>query len=971
MRIASTKSKKTYAFGKMDATGRYFEVDFDTLKGVVNTWIETDEVASKVKSLAASYIEVADLGRYCVLSKLEVPDEDAETHFANYRNKKSWLGKRAQDKLCDLLAEALDRELPNEFFRIESTKAASTAAVPTADIKVSASTFSSVDLQPVSSAFLAALGVPSIAQPANPLEQYMAAAYQSLAKHLICRPGTTDDELRSALVVTFPLIMRASATSSQLTKQYLAKCVWIPSKIAMVYQPAKPSTEILMFGPDGTPIPHVIKTTKPQTYHFMNGSGTPLAFLLTLPEPGQGLGQSRSDSITEMSFRWIGPRSLGYALGFDMYEHLYSEADIGLEPTYTSEKAEKGDAQESWFAPFLPGSATTIVTKSGAASRLPRTPPARWMDSEIRYYKKANLALQSKKNYPKDTLPFERDAASRTPLRPMLVSEPFSWFKSQRLLAIKTKKQKHLIPNYNPNPRKDAADAMLGHMQKLVGGTILARMFGNNFKGSATEVTEAVFRLLVTPFIKDDATTVAAGKANTATPMAVTDTAAATPAKAATATAPATTPAATYWRLRSKNLRRMNGTAANANVIGLLRTDQEWCHLLGHGDKGEEKPENFVAGSKHCNTEQLAIEEGHRITRGTLEVRITAYLLPQASYWLKSPFEEKTAQPWIDYLKKGMNDFAVAKALLNTGPNKEPTVLKSFELANYFDPARYKALSAAVQATATEGLSKTTGWEKLRALQNLLEAVDADIYVHFPVAAFIRYKIYLQDGTKLFDHVFDAQKESFDYNEFQIVRTTVRRVVSVAFRGSAAATQHTGSAAPSSKATATETIDYEEEVNQAICARMKREIIDLIEKDPTLSADQVTAIFRCDGAAIKNYKGSSGRVAVMTLGKLSARGYSIVNKQFRAVTTKITIVRTNKTATSPVDLERMLAEKHFWGTLKAKLWDLSRIEPYALPAEAAATSAASPTKSKGKAIAAASGGTTAASAIDGSLASLL
>ena len=36
-----------------------------------------------------------------------------------------------------------------------------------------------------------------------------------------------------------------------------------------------------------------------------------------------------------------------------------------------------------------------------------------------------------------------------------------------------------------------------------------------------------------------------------------------------------------------------------------LRTDQEWCHLFGHGDGGPEELGNFVSGSKHCNTEQI------------------------------------------------------------------------------------------------------------------------------------------------------------------------------------------------------------------------------------------------------------------------------------------------------------------------------------------------------------------------------
>lgn len=78
-----------------------------------------------------------------------------------------------------------------------------------------------------------------------------------------------------------------------------------------------------------------------------------------------------------------------------------------------------------------------------------------------------------------------------------------------------------------------------------------------------------------------------------------------------------------------------------AKERALLRTQQEWCHLVGHGDGGDEVFENFIAGSKHCNTEQLAIETGQRTARRTygqtgddksdpiaLAVKVTAYLFP-------------------------------------------------------------------------------------------------------------------------------------------------------------------------------------------------------------------------------------------------------------------------------------------------------------------------------------------------------
>lgn len=80
---------------------------------------------------------------------------------------------------------------------------------------------------------------------------------------------------------------------------------------------------------------------------------------------------------------------------------------------------------------------------------------------------------------------------------------------------------------------------------------------------------------------------------------------------------------------------------------GSVNTDQEWCHLFGHGDGGSEELGNFVSGSKHCNTEQLAIETGQRrisqnekINKDVeLKARITAYLMPNEGAWIS---KEKT-----------------------------------------------------------------------------------------------------------------------------------------------------------------------------------------------------------------------------------------------------------------------------------------------------------------------------------------
>lgn len=124
------------------------------------------------------------------------------------------------------------------------------------------------------------------------------------------------------------------------------------------------------------------------------------------------------------------------------------------------------------------------------------------------------------------------------------------------------------------------------------------------------------------------------------------------------------------------------GWTAGLKGNGEIWTDQEWCHLIGHGDGGEEHDLNLVSGSKHSNTEQLAIELGHRRAAvsnpSNCTLKVTAYV--------------------------------------------------------------FKSLLARV----------------------------------------IRYKIYYKTSKgimKIFDHAFDAQSKSFNYHEFLILQTTVRRVM--------------------------------------------------------------------------------------------------------------------------------------------------------------------------------------------------
>ncbi|MFY0600603.1 MAG: hypothetical protein JXR03_13105 [Cyclobacteriaceae bacterium] len=138
----------------------------------------------------------------------------------------------------------------------------------------------------------------------------------------------------------------------------------------------------------------------------------------------------------------------------------------------------------------------------------------------------------------------------------------------------------------------------------------------------------------------------------------------------------------------------------NIGADGKVLTDQEWCHLYGHGDGGSEVYRNFVSGSKHCNTEQLAIESGQRTNKpDDLTAKVTAYL-----------YTEDADEDW--------------------------------PLASWM---RYKIY---------------------------YDVSDVDIPDDSPL---VNYD--LNGKIKVLDHIYDAQSQSFDYNEYKILSNTVRRAI--------------------------------------------------------------------------------------------------------------------------------------------------------------------------------------------------
>ncbi|MCL2923187.1 MAG: hypothetical protein MGF17_00765, partial [Trichodesmium sp. MAG_R04] len=219
------------------------------------------------------------------------------------------------------------------------------------------------------------------------------------------------------------------------------------------------------------------------------------------------------------------------------------------------------------------------------------------------------------------------------------------------------------------------------------------------------------------------------------------------------------------------------------NII--LPTNQEWCHLFGHGDGGKEELGNFISGSKHCNTEQLGIEVGQRrviqntkkrykyleILEGDREkfkAKITAYSMPNQGVWkLKDkenqplPFNgdgEQNLKTWLssDDANEWKNKFCI-------NGNQDTIKQNATELSKAFEE-----LSESIKK------AKDQDKEKLVMLQQHIE--KNFFLLSLPLGRWMRYKIYYGE-KKVFDHIYDAQSQSFDINEAKILDFTVERVL--------------------------------------------------------------------------------------------------------------------------------------------------------------------------------------------------
>ncbi|MBC1190235.1 hypothetical protein PN434_02375 [Microcystis aeruginosa CS-558/01A06] len=238
--------------------------------------------------------------------------------------------------------------------------------------------------------------------------------------------------------------------------------------------------------------------------------------------------------------------------------------------------------------------------------------------------------------------------------------------------------------------------------------------------------------------------------------------------------------------------RKDNELNANATVdASSLKTDQEWCHLFGHGDGGPEELGNFVSGSKHCNTEQLAIETGQRrvsqnktdfkeVERSKLKARITAYLIPNAGTWVTGV--SYTQDKLNKTLLTGVTDHTVKnqqseffEKVPNVSPDEYRLKFKTNASGNIDDEAlrtAFKKLSDAISDSATN-------LDKKKQLFQFRHNLEKHFFMYLPIARWMRYKLYY-DGKKVFDHIYDAQSESINLHECQILDYMVERALYIA-----------------------------------------------------------------------------------------------------------------------------------------------------------------------------------------------
>ena len=221
-------------------------------------------------------------------------------------------------------------------------------------------------------------------------------------------------------------------------------------------------------------------------------------------------------------------------------------------------------------------------------------------------------------------------------------------------------------------------------------------------------------------------------------------------------------PAAADWTSLSAGLQTRDDSPASPQLVAKIRTDQEWCHLFGHGDGGTESVENFISGSKHCNTEQLAIELAQRVDPGApskavLTAKITAYLFAD------TPRPKRVLQLADRTFLQQCNP-AVFPAS-DFGPGRDSLLVSAAQ--PYLSVTDLKKIRKVLPTAGN--LPTQAQWDAKPASRPSIQSMMTTLLrmattVPLPLGRVVRYKIYVRRDTsepplKVVDHSFWAQKD--------------------------------------------------------------------------------------------------------------------------------------------------------------------------------------------------------------------
>jgi hypothetical protein len=230
------------------------------------------------------------------------------------------------------------------------------------------------------------------------------------------------------------------------------------------------------------------------------------------------------------------------------------------------------------------------------------------------------------------------------------------------------------------------------------------------------------------------------------------------------------------------------------------RADQEWCHLIAHKDSnGDNTAGNLVAGSFHANTEQCAIESAIRGSAhyDNIKLKITAYLIPsnpEYSFLPSGPLDKVLRSTEIKSLISQGNSLdepnwltparlymliATGTPLKSGSPDAQNTLIDTiisispaFGINNLTSKILREYYGFSEIGMEEEDTRDTQGSEtqKLRnVLRHLYDKLYNVYYKTLPVAAFIRYRIFV-NRIKEVDYVVDAMRDEFDINEYRLTR---------------------------------------------------------------------------------------------------------------------------------------------------------------------------------------------------------